>query len=511
MQINKKLDTVFSSQTSPYSPLFVFELANNHMGDAAHAKKIISEVYRVARNFGFLFAFKFQFRDIATFIHPNYRKKSDIPYVKRFSRTKLAEKDIRMLKKLIDKIKFISIATPFDERSVDLIKKLDIDIVKIASCSFTDWPLLEKIAAIDKPIIASTAGSTLTEIDNVVSFFQHREKIFALMHCIGEYPAPSGALQLNQIDLLKSRYPGVPIGFSTHEDPENLTPVQIAVSKGARILERHVGVPTDKYKLNPYTSTPEQIKKWLTAAARAISICGVEEDRYSPSEKEMSDLRQFQRGIFAAKKITRGDQINSLNTYLAFPNFKNQLVGNDMSKYLIYYAAKDYKTDEAIILVNKIDIRKNVYTIITKVQKMLSRAKIILPNRIDVEISHHYGLDNFYKFGAVILNCINRDYCKKIIVMFPGQQHPEHFHVKKEETFHILHGDFHIELNGEKRNHKAGDIVTIERQSKHSFMSDTGGIFEEVSTTNYINDSFYEDDRIMKNLGRKTLLTYWAE
>ena len=50
-------------------------------------------------------------------------------------------------------------------------------------------------------------------------------------------------LQLNQIDLLRSRYPGHIIGFSTHEDPGNLDAVRIAVAKGAAILEKHVGVP----------------------------------------------------------------------------------------------------------------------------------------------------------------------------------------------------------------------------------------------------------------------------
>ena len=111
--------------------------------------------------------------------------------------------------------------TPFDENSVDLAEELDVDIVKIASCSFGDWPLLEKIVQGDKPIIFSTAGAKFNTIDKVVSFFQHREKEFAIMHCIGEYPTPPPNLQMNQISLLKERYPDVPIGFSTHENPEN--------------------------------------------------------------------------------------------------------------------------------------------------------------------------------------------------------------------------------------------------------------------------------------------------
>ena len=36
-------------------------------------------------------------------------------------------------------------STPFDEESVDMIQKLEIEIIKVASCSAKDWPLLEKI------------------------------------------------------------------------------------------------------------------------------------------------------------------------------------------------------------------------------------------------------------------------------------------------------------------------------------------------------------------------------
>jgi N-acetylneuraminate synthase len=65
---------------------------------------------------------------------------------------------------------FLSICTPFDEKSVDLIDQQKFNIIKIASCSFTDWPLLERVVRSDKPIIASTAGASLEEIDKVVSF-----------------------------------------------------------------------------------------------------------------------------------------------------------------------------------------------------------------------------------------------------------------------------------------------------------------------------------------------------
>ena len=67
-----------------------------------------------------------------------------------------------------------------------------------------------------------------------------------------------------------------------------------------------------------------------------------------------------------------------------------------------------------------------------------------LLGKYDFEISHHYGLDKFNKFGLVMITVLNRDYCKKILVLFPGQKHPEQWHNVKEETFHILFGKINL-------------------------------------------------------------------
>ena len=55
---------------------------------------------------------------------------------------------------------------------------MNFDIIKVASCSAKDWPLIEKISDLRKPIIASTGGLELDDIDNLVSFFNHRNNLF---------------------------------------------------------------------------------------------------------------------------------------------------------------------------------------------------------------------------------------------------------------------------------------------------------------------------------------------
>jgi sialic acid synthase SpsE/mannose-6-phosphate isomerase-like protein (cupin superfamily) len=492
-------------------PLFVFEMANNHQGSVERGLRIIREIYEVSKDFPFSFAFKMQARDIPTFVHPDYQNRTDLKYVKRFSETKLNEEQFKILKDEIDKLGFISICTPFDENSVDLIERLNFDIIKIASCSFTDWPLLEKIAKTDKPIVASTAGVPLEDIDKVVSFLSHREKKITLMHCVGEYPTLPQSLQLNQIDLLKDRYSVVEIGYSTHEAPDNFDSIKMAIAKGTTVFEKHVGVKTPEIELNAYSATPEQVKSWLASAKLAFESCGVIGKRAEFSEKELADLKQFRRGIFAKQIIQAGQKIDSTNVFFAWPSQDNQLLANNMSKYADYTVQKDINEKEPLMIqdVKQSNKREKVYKIIKETRKILEDAKIALPNKLEIEISHHYGMDDFYKHGAVIITCVNREYCKKLIVAFPGQSHPMHLHKQKEETFQILYGDLTISLDGQEREYKPGEIVLVQRGVNHDFKTKNGAILEEVSTTHFKSDSFYDDEKITENKDRKTKLTHW--
>ena len=493
--------------------LFVFDMANNHMGDEAHGIKIIGDLHRVTKEFNFSCAVKFQYRDLDTFIHPDYQNHHEFKYIKRFQETQLEDDALYRLKQEVDRLGFISMCTPFDENSVAKIVDFDFDIIKIASCSFTDWPLLEKIAETDKPIIASTAGASLDEIDRVVVFLKHRRKQFAIMHCVGEYPTLTTHLNLNQIDFFTDRYPDVPIGYSTHENPENLDAIKMVIAKGARIFERHVGVPTDQYALNAYSSTPLHIHNWLTAAREAFEMCGISGERREIYEKEKADLDGLMRGVFVKRDISTHQKIALEDTFLAIPKFEGQVAANDMSKYAEYTAQKDFKAGEPVYFkdVSFRDIRKHVLNAIGQVREMLIESKVHLPHMLQFELSHHYGLERLANEGAIIINCVNRQYCKKLIIMLPGQHHPSHFHKRKEETFQILSGELILDLGQGEKTYRPGDIVLVEQGVKHSFRSEIGSIFEEISSTHYADDSFYDDPEILKNENRKTEMTFWTD
>jgi len=491
--------------------LFVLEMANNHMGDVDHGLAIVRAFGEVCREFPFKFAFKLQYRDLDTFIHPAMRGRDDVKYVKRFAETRLSLADFDRLVAEMRSQGFLVAATPFDERSVDVIDDQNLDLIKIASCSFTDWPLLERIVKSSKPVIASTAGASLEEMDRVISFLMHRCRGFAILHCVGEYPTPDEKMHLSQIDFLRARYPGVRIGFSTHESPDHTDVVMLAVAKGVTLFEKHVGLSTSRYPLNAYSASPAQVRAWLSSAQQARAICGVGDARLPANAAEAASLRSLRRGVFARRRVAAGETIGDADVYFAFPPEEDQLTANSWSKYSVFTAMDDIAADAALTRRNVAvrDQREKIWKIAQRVRAMLEEAQIAVPGSADLEISHHYGLDEFERTGLVLITVVNRGYCKKLLVSLPGQEHPEQWHNEKEETFHILRGEVHLRLNGETTQYGPGDVVTVEPGVRHAFVSPTGSIIEEISTTHNRGDSFYPDDRINRNTARKTLLTYW--
>lgn len=492
--------------------LFIFEMANNHMGSVDHGIRIIREFADVAKDFPeFKFSFKLQYRDIKTFVHPDYQDRFDLKFVKRFSETNLSQEQRDALVGAIKQYGFISMCTPFDEKSVDDIVADGYDIIKIPSCAFTDWPLLEKIAQANLPIVVSCAGANLEGLDNVVAFLKHRKKDFVLMHCVGEYPTTNEKLQLGQIEFLKERYPGVRIGFSTHEDPNEMLPVSLAITKGAQVFEKHVGVPTDTITLNGYSANPQQARAWLEAARQARIINGAITERSKATDGERATLSDLARGMFVKRDVKAGEKLTADDVFFAIPTQKGHITAHDWSKYTHFYAATDLKAKEPVLRDNsrRVEVREKVYSIVQRVKSLLNRAAIPVPGEVDLEISHHYGLDKFDEHGITVITIVNRAYCKRLIVVLPGQKHPEQWHKVKEESFHVLYGDLTVTLDGKSEEVQVGEVVTVEREVRHGFTSKGGAVIEEISSNYAKEDTFYTDPAIGKYEGRKTFLTHW--
>lgn len=494
-------------------PMFIYEMANNHMGDVDHGIRIVRELKAASEGFPFAFCIKLQYRDIDTCIHPAYHGRYDLKYVKRFSETRLSWDQYRKIKDAIVEAGFLSMCTPWDEVSVDRIVEHGFDFMKVPSCYMTDWPLLEQIAKYNLPIVISTAGEPFEEIDRVVSFFKHRNKSLTIMHCVGEYPAPDDHLHLGQIPLLRKRYPEIPIGYSTHERPDNFEAVKIALALGAVMFEKHTGVPTEKYAVNAYSATPGQVRSWLQSAADALVMIGDQQKRYPAPPGEQIALADLARGAFVRNPVSSGQTIRPSNVFFAMPSVKGQVVAQDFSKYAEFVASHEIPANGPVMRdrVQVLNTREAVYKIVCDVKALIRKSRVQVPGQCELEISHHYGLEKFRETGLTAITVVNRAYCKRLMVVLAGQKHPEQWHNVKDETYHILHGDVTVDLDGVQTTHKANEVVTIPHGIKHSFWTKNGAVIEEVSSSYSSNDSFYSDPVISANNNRKTFVSYWLE
>lgn len=327
-----------------FEDLFVLEMANNHCGSLERGLKIIQDYGRIVRFNNIRAAMKFQFRDIEGFIHKDWRTRKDIRYIGRTLETHMPGEHFVTLIKACRQNGFLAMATPFDERSVDLCTKLGVSIIKIASSDVNDWELIEKIATTRKPVIVSTGGSSQKDLDDLVTFFENRNIPLAINHCVSVYPSEDEELEMNQIDYLKSRYPSHVIGFSTHEYHDWQSSMLIAYAKGARTFERHVDINSDGNKVSPYCSLPEQVDTWFKAYKKAKEMCGAPgTQKRVPAAKEIAYLDLLVRGVYAKQDLPEGHILAKGDIYLAIPLQKGQISCRELmnGEVILKAVAKD--------------------------------------------------------------------------------------------------------------------------------------------------------------------------
>src|SRR5580693_6426904 len=98
-----------------FEDLFVLELANNHWGSLERGMRIVEEFGTVVRYNGVRAAIKLQFRDVKSFIHKDFRERTDIRYIKKTVDTEFTEEEMGKLIEGIRENNCVRMATPFDE------------------------------------------------------------------------------------------------------------------------------------------------------------------------------------------------------------------------------------------------------------------------------------------------------------------------------------------------------------------------------------------------------------
>ncbi len=353
-----------------FNNLFVLELANNHWGDIARGLKIIQDFAKVMHKNDVYVAMKLQIRDVDEFVHGGFIPSNSVGkgseelaaapgqssrYIQKTLATKLSKEDfIRMVEEIKNQ-GFISMATPFDEKSVDLCVELGIEVLKIASQDTKSWTLIEKIASAGLPTAVSNGGTDIDDLDRIVTLFEQKNIPLAINHCVSLYPSEDSDLQLNKIDFLKKRYPNNVIGLSTHEYNDWITSVVIGHAKGARTFERHVDIDDGETPVSKYCSLPNQVDEWFKSFKKTIEMSGEEREGPRPiSGKEREYVKSVSRGIYAlrdlpAEHVISKDGIDK-DFYLAIPLQSGQLSSRDLGPDSEYKVKKSVLKDGPIML-----------------------------------------------------------------------------------------------------------------------------------------------------------------
>ena len=207
-------------------------------------------------------------------------------------------------------IEFMS--TPFDEWGADLLLKLGMRRIKIASGELTNRPFLELLARHGLPLILSTGMSDLYEVRRSVEWLRNNHPAtdcsdwLTLLHCTSNYPADPKDVNLLAMRTLHEAT-ALPIGYSDHTLGIEIS--LAAVAMGARVIEKHFTL--DRSLLGPdhqASLVPSQLTE-LVRCCRAIQLAygdGIKQP--TPSELPVRSL--VRRSAFLAQDLPAGAKLD---------------------------------------------------------------------------------------------------------------------------------------------------------------------------------------------------------
>lgn len=214
----------------------IAEIGINHNGSLDTAKKLIDTAVECGCD-----AVKFQKRTIEVVYTPEELAKprenpfgntnGDLKRGLEFGYEEYSEIDKYCKAKGIDWF-----ASCWDEDSVDFVEQFNPICYKIASACLTNDNLLKHHRKSGKPIILSTGMADMPLIKHAVDVLGKEDLI--MLHCTSTYPSKPEELNLRGIEILKAKFPDIPIGYSGHEI--GLSTTIATVSMGACVVERHI-------------------------------------------------------------------------------------------------------------------------------------------------------------------------------------------------------------------------------------------------------------------------------
>jgi len=297
------------------SVVIIAEAGVNHNGDMTLAKELIGKAK-------FINADYVKFQSFVT--EENISSKAPKAEYQ-LQTTESSETQFEMLKKLelsLDQTKELKLyadelgigflTTPAEKQNVKLVADLDLDYIKIASESITNYLLLSEVAKLNQNTILSTGMSNLEEIERAIAALRKNgldENKLTLLHCNSEYPSPFEDLNLNAIETMRD-YFKIDVGLSDHSEGFEASLASVAL--GVTIIEKHFTLdnalegPDHSSSLNPkdFKSLIEMIRNVERALGSGIK---------KPSESESKNIKFMRRSLVARNKIKKGEVFSTEN------------------------------------------------------------------------------------------------------------------------------------------------------------------------------------------------------
>ncbi|MEM6332129.1 MAG: N-acetylneuraminate synthase family protein [Planctomycetota bacterium] len=194
------------------------------------------------------------------------------------------------------------VVTPFSLEDVDDLAALPIDAVKIASPDAVNAPLLDRAAALGKPVLISTGTCDNAELDHAARIAQTSGSASgtsgpsggALLQCVSSYPAPTDQAALGGIAKLRSSWddllpdaPRLRVGYSDHTP--GIATGALAVAAGACLLEKHLTLdPARPGPDHAASLSPQAFADYVRQARQAAAMLGPIAKRVQPCEADVA-------------------------------------------------------------------------------------------------------------------------------------------------------------------------------------------------------------------------------
>ncbi|MDX6414242.1 MAG: sialic acid synthase [Gaiellaceae bacterium] len=197
-------------------------------------------------------------------------------------------------------------ATAFDFESADQLAELDVPAFKFASGDIRNTPLLRHVAAFGKPMILSTGGAELEDVDRAVDTILPLNDQLCVLQCTAAYPADTDDLNLNVITTLRERFPRLVIGLSDHQN--GIAMAVAAYMLGARVIEKHFTLNhAAKGTDHAFSLMPEGMRKLVRDLERIPGALGDGVKR--PVEIEQKPIQKMAKKLVAARNLEQGHVI----------------------------------------------------------------------------------------------------------------------------------------------------------------------------------------------------------